>query len=643
MHARRLSSLLDSPSYFNTVGSKEGWAPKAFVSSRSNRNKDQSNAAAQRPEDFMDEEDLVQAAETRLLETADSVAAIGIAGNAGRTNDGFFGLFVTEEETMGVKVVQQMGWRRDQGVGRKVRRYASLDDGTATSKDASSQHLFAPKDARSMPSAREEIHRKGLGYQSEARLGRAEQDDTDPGPSLAFSFLEPRNSQASKKVAPKKSSFGVGILNDTGSDDDDPYELGPKITFNKTLGKEKKVKKPSKFVKPTVAEKLVYVPKKAMKPSTSLSRTFQDQHLSLKGFILAIRTTDSSKPKYPPPQIPQGWKSSKTIATEPGVQDFQSVADAAKSSTLDATARASLLGETPLPSRSIFDFIPKEARDRLATLTGNSHLPQGLGQSVPNGNQLSDKAPPPKDLWSFVPVLDKTTAAGALAKGATGWMPYAEDPKKRARYIGFLELRAGSKQDLPERGSDMSVSDWAKELGEFAHAAQVFKPTSGIMASRFTSSKSSSQSGVENGPPGENLLRHPTTKIEDPADQAAKMGMYGPLTRSNLPFHPTRLLCKRFNVEPPPDNPHSADFSPGDFDTKAKTEEAVSKSDLDKMMREVSTRGPATQRPAWMAYDSVPAQATEHATVDVEANEALSKERASEDVFKAIFGDDDEE
>ena len=43
--------------YFNTVGSKEGWTPATFVSSRSNRAK----YAQQRPEDFMDTEDRAEA------------------------------------------------------------------------------------------------------------------------------------------------------------------------------------------------------------------------------------------------------------------------------------------------------------------------------------------------------------------------------------------------------------------------------------------------------------------------------------------------------------------------------------------------------------------------------------------------------
>ncbi len=42
-----------SAGYFNSVGSKEGWAPSTFQSSRKER---ADNKKAQRPEDFMDEE-----------------------------------------------------------------------------------------------------------------------------------------------------------------------------------------------------------------------------------------------------------------------------------------------------------------------------------------------------------------------------------------------------------------------------------------------------------------------------------------------------------------------------------------------------------------------------------------------------------
>lgn len=597
----------------------------------------------------MDEEDLAAAAESRELETAQSFATIGHVGD--NQGDALFGLFMTEEETIGIKIAQKMGWRRDQGVGRKIRRPARFND-DSTFKDSPSAHMFAPKDSRMMSSVREEPNRKGLGFRSEARLGVADEKETVNRPMLALPFLDSSaRSQGPKRAAPKKSSFGVGILNDTGSDDEDPYELGPKITFNKTLGKDKKAKKPSKFAKQGNADRHVFVSKKATTSALAAPSKTYDGKPPLRGFVLATQFVDlTSKRKFPPPKIPPGWKSTKGSDLKADASTYQSVADAAKTSTLDAKSRASLLGETPLPGKSVFDFIPKDARDRLATLTGNTSLPQGLGQAAPEGQQNSDRAQP-KDLWSFVPILDKTIAAAALAKGATGWMPYSEDLQKRDRYVGFLELRAGLKNELPQRSEGMSVSDWAKELQEFAHAAQVFKPTTGIMASRFTSSTSSTQAENSGTASEDNLLRKPTAKPEDPAEQAAKLGMYGPMTRSSFPFHPSRLLCKRFNVKPPADVPPSSDFDPSDYNSKSKTEEAVSKSAMDKMMHEVLTKGaPALQRPAWMntsftSHEPAPMAVPpmEHATVDVESNEALTQERASEDVFKAIFGDDDED
>jgi G patch domain-containing protein 1 len=632
--------------YFNTVGSKEGWTPKTFVSSRANRSKDQRNGQTQRAEDFMDEEDLAAAAESRQLETAQNFAGVGEAGQA---DDGWFGLFVTQEETMGVKIAQKMGWRRDQGIGRKVRRNADLEDGGPSPKDDSA-HMFAPQDARVMTISQEEVRRKGLGYQSEARLGMSEEKAEDRSPKFELHYLEGAKKAATVKPVFKKSAFGVGVLNDTGSDDEDPYELGPKITFNKTIGKDKKGKKPSKFAKAGAGEKHVFVSKKGSskalvsltKPSINLTGK-----APLKGFTFAASFLDStSKPKYPPPKIPPGWKSSKAAAPTADSRDYQSVADAAKASTLDAKDRSALLGEKPLPGKSIFDFISKDARDRLAALSGKADLPQGLGQAAPEGHLLANKAHV-KDLWSLVPQLDKSLAAVTLAKGATGWMPYAEDLPKRARYAGFLEMRAGLKDDLPQRPDGVSISDWVKELQEFAHAAQVFKPTTGIMASRFTSSSSSTTSGSSSCAADDNLLRRPAAKPADPAEEAARLGMYGPMTRSSFPFHPSRLLCKRFNVKPPPD-------MPPEFDTasnfKSQTEEAVSKSAMDRLQHEFLTNGPAIQRPAWMGLApeaSTPvagaAAPTEHATVDVEKNDALSNERASEDVFKAIFGDDDDE
>ena len=49
-----------SAGYFNSVGSKEGWTPSTFVSSRASKKENNEQTAVSRPEDFMDEDDLAE-------------------------------------------------------------------------------------------------------------------------------------------------------------------------------------------------------------------------------------------------------------------------------------------------------------------------------------------------------------------------------------------------------------------------------------------------------------------------------------------------------------------------------------------------------------------------------------------------------
>ncbi|KIK15754.1 hypothetical protein PISMIDRAFT_66582, partial [Pisolithus microcarpus 441] len=63
-----------SAGYFNTVGSKEGWTPATFSSSRTDRAK----ARVARPEDFMDEEDLAELhADQNLVSERDEIDIAG--------------------------------------------------------------------------------------------------------------------------------------------------------------------------------------------------------------------------------------------------------------------------------------------------------------------------------------------------------------------------------------------------------------------------------------------------------------------------------------------------------------------------------------------------------------------------------------
>ena len=87
-----------------------------------------------------------------------------------------------------------------------------------------------------------------------------------------------------------------------------------------------------------------------------------------------------------------------------------------------------------------------------------------------------------------------------------------------------------------------------------------------MMASRFTSAKSIDNfkqpendntkfaSGSISQTHQDNISVSQTIQesSESSAETAARMNMFGPLTRTRTNFYPSRLLCKRFNVA----NPH---------------------------------------------------------------------------------------
>ena len=434
-----------SAGYFNSVGSKEGWTPAAFVSSRGKRAKDQDKAAGQRPEDFMDEEDLNEREEARRLQTAGAYAGLGSTADDARRRDALMDL-MRPAASIGVALLQKMGWREGQGIGPKVRRRARL--GGEDADDGQEAHMFAPQNTKMITFVLK-TDTKGLGFggpSSTAKVSQDGQHDDDAG------LLAQSKSRFGQQSKSKKSSFGLGVLNDTGSDDEDPYEVGPKISYNKSLAARKKNKKtkPASTANPLVSTKPIFLSKKKL--PTGFRKT-HDGRLPLDGFLLTSKPLDlATAAKYPPPKVPDGWKSAKAgSAQEPaaGKKPYRTPADAARASTLDPAARASLLGEAPLPGKSVFDVRPAAARARLVAATGKTDRPAARGEAAPS-------APPSGGGGGArgrgaAPLLDGPTARAALARLAPGggWSPYADDAGKRARYRAFLEAAAAAPEPSP--------------------------------------------------------------------------------------------------------------------------------------------------------------------------------------------------
>lgn len=655
-------------SYFNTVGSKEGWTPSTFVSSRSSRRKDDASANKQRAEDFMDEEDLADAEESRRIQTTSSFAGLGSTEDDVRRANTLMGLFRPQGETVGVKLLRRMGWKDGQGIGPKVRRTARLELQCDTSGKADT-FLFAPENVPMISFVRKTDH-KGLGYAGQAKLtpigsstkhngigSDEEADEVVDGTAklgrAKFSLTIGRQKDKTKS----RGGIGMGVLNDTGSDDEDPYEMGPRISYNRVMGGDRKKKKAKISNNPSLKTKPTFLPKKSALGKVALgARKCHDGRLPLDGFVLGkagdpLTSALNPEEKYPPPKIPPGWVSSKVPKDETAVAGFVSTADAAKASTLDPRSRAVLLGEKQLPGKSVFDYMSAASRQRLVELTGRADLPAAGGE-IPAGSTRSEEDRY-QELLNRIPKLDKEMAVGAISRGTSAGAPYTDDEDKRSRYRAYLEYQAGFRQSPSPKPPRMSNDEWLREFSEFFNCARIFRPMSGLMASRFTTSSSSSK--LNSGASGDanDLLSRLPAKPQDPAEEAAKLGMFGPLTRSVADFYPTRLLCKRFNVKPPA-HVHPDEDSPAEKPDRQPSSQYDFFGDNTPLQQNYPTLEPvpssgAASTGAQEAARLLKAEAVDAAVlaapqvVDSSRNEALEAARAGDEVFKAIFGDSDDD
>lgn len=610
----------------------------------------------------MDEEDLQEAEESRTLNMSNDFAGFGTEHDSMRKTAAM-DIFRPLEETVGSRLLKRMGWREGQGIGPRVKRAAKLDD----TEDASAKkHLFAPDDVQVVSLTRK-TDMKGLGYAGESRPANDTVSPKHRGRQSAAFPDELSDDESGMRLGrskttaltPRRTGIGVGVLNDNGSDDEDPYSMGPKISYNKTLGGDKKTKSKPKTISssanPLLKTKPTFISRKLASVKETL-RKCHDGRLPLDGFVLddqldAFGTLTIQADQYKPPEVPPGWKSSVSRDEQIEAESkFVSTADAAKASNLTAKSRAALLGESQLPGKSVFDFLTPAAHHRLAAASGREDLPAAGSEPPPPGFETSATAP--ASLRSLVPHLDANVALQALNRELSGWMPYAEDENKRSRYRTYLEVQSGLREaegddNLPPRAEGMSRDDWVLEMQEFARAAELFKPVSGLMASRFTSSSSLPQSEkADSG--ADSLLSKPMAKPEDPALSAAKLGMFGPMTRSVISFHPSRLLCKRFSVPVPEEialggygqsgstAPRARDTGSGTADVRASTGAVVLRDDAPNPPRLEEIRTDHGSR-----LEIV--EQLQRAPMDPERNEALEAEKPGEAVFKAIFGSDDED
>lgn len=528
-----------SAGYFNSVGTKEGWTPSTFVSSRAQRNE----AKSSRPQDYMDEEDL---------------EAFGISPQGIRTSADYDsskqekrkrvtdpsgpipGTPVLEEllrparETVGMKLLRHLGWRPGQGVGPRVSRRQKLSDkkekrrmlasqgaavkggasdsegGSDDSEDEAHKDItFAPSDVPELSMVQPKTDQFGLGYTplSRASVLGGHVNLFDPAP---LSLMEKK-----KKLLIKGQAFGVGAFEE---DDEDIYATEDMSNYDFGEEKEAKDKKQGRQEQQNmVMLGLVKV---------------------LEGFKLASQPVEQPK-AYPTPALPPDFipiHKPRRLRFERRESELRGLGR----HTMTAEQRAQAIAEKPKATVEVRSGVKGQ----------NQHQQQASKDS----QKTLDTSEVDK-LFEEFQNSDKRLSSD--------YKPFARNPEKQKRYELFLRMKDKGQKDRYYLAQPKSMTEWEREreVQEFSRAAKLFQPLTSSMATRFvTAATNDADTSLKDGlntdipKAAAKEVKEGLLDPTEPGDErtaAARSGMFGKMTQTVEEWHPDNLLCRRFNVPNP--------------------------------------------------------------------------------------------
>ncbi|XP_053557515.1 G patch domain-containing protein 1 [Bombina bombina] len=571
-----------SAGYFNTVGSKEGWAPSTFVSSRQGR----SEKYVSRPEDFMDEEDLgefgiapneIMTTDDFASKTKDSIKEK--ARELASVTTPIPGATILEDLiapakiTIGVQLLRQMGWKEGQGVGPRTKRKARKQKpesgvklyGCAlpragseeSEEDDDDEYLpenvtFAPKDVIPIDFAvKDNVH--GLGYRGldprQALFGSFDSRVnlfTD-GSERTSNLLGDLRHSKGRKVGISGQAFGVGALED---EDDDIYGTVSLSKYDTVVREEESGDGLFGWTAP-----------KEYKNNKEHVKSLQYTAKILDGFC---KTAESTPPKkiYSPPELPRDYRPvhhfrpvlTPAIQNSPALQALLTISQTASSKPTDesqkqsrhhlnSSKRRELLGETPLqgPS-SVLELLSEKDRERI------KDVKQAVEQQKLKAQSLAQECLKSR-FQSSSPEQAPSKFLGeqlSISLQPGDFRPFEKNPEKQQRYESYIRNLQKGEKDALESSIDVKMTEWerGREQEEFMKSAMLYKSSNSMLSSRFTRAK------YEDDLDKVDVPRDEEGDVNDKA-AAVKMKMFGKLTRDTFEWHPDNLLCKRFNIPDP--------------------------------------------------------------------------------------------
>ncbi|XP_043477743.1 G patch domain-containing protein 1 homolog [Leptopilina heterotoma] len=581
-----------SAGYFNSVGTRDGWQPQQFKSSRKKRFEN----ITQRPEDFMDEEDTGEfgIAPTGIRVTQDyaDTNQRGTKRKLNRQiNDGpipgtpvLENLIKPVKDRIGVKLLKKMGWKPGQGVGprltkkekakvkkqhEKVKVYTCYmptqkkedeESDSESTDDEYSEIKFAPDDYEPF-----RINPKdnffGIGYTG-----------LDKRPILSghINLFEPqtfRVQEKNKKFSVTGQAFGVGAFE---AEDMDIYARDDMSNYDFELGPSKKSK--SKWSQG-----------KADNSSGSGS---------LEGFVLAKNSLPRRK-FFEPPDLPKDFKAVHVVRKSrfyppiesPPRRNFQDVKYGGQN--LNAETRAAIIGEPSISRNSddagnsnrsikIDEISPaakiiaktlnlhgreqvaerqkleEERKNAAAVEASSSWLDKLYSSSFVKGGVMGsglnvDGSLKNSEQFQENQETDKKVDSTAETSNSSLKL-FIANPDKQKRFEKYLDLDKQGETHKLDTLQPLTMSEWERnqEKTEFEQAAKLTNSEDVKNTQKENTMDQKFVSNVMNP----SVFTEPEG-ITNQMKEAAKMKMFGKLTRERIIWQPSSLVCKRFNVAEP--------------------------------------------------------------------------------------------
>ena len=341
-----------SAGYHNTVGSKEGWAPSAFRSSRGDRAP--ANDERSRAETYMDDDEREAAQAARLEATdafdtrggRDAQGAEAVRGRRGaqpREGGGIIpgpvpgDLVVAVSHPAAQRLLRRMGWRPGKGVGRRrtnLPRKAQTegtDEGHLKGSDPSPSEDEQMDDASvRLEFVREDLiddalipnapvaklDRHGFGYdpfenaRSFGPMAESRRRDRD---------AHPRGLRAGNAPA-RGEAFGVGVFEDPDedaaaffADDKSRDDVGHFYEIPESASDSRSDDGDAATRDAFVAARLGLRNAGRVKPS--FEKSFREERDGVRGFVASKHTLAPTK-WYPPPVVPRGFDARHAFPDE---------------------------------------------------------------------------------------------------------------------------------------------------------------------------------------------------------------------------------------------------------------------------------------------------------------------------------------